>query len=229
MWKILVKEDELGEPTSFLDHFYLGCTQTECQTSKDIVHKYRQYVSNPASVLGAFEEAALFRETWREYFLMVLWHGRSCKEIRGKILRSGEQNNSTVIQSRNAMHGRPSFLKTKKMVSVGELSKVCSQIVLNCLHLARICRFDFYGPWTHLFVRSRNGQKLVANVWRVWSLTWVISNNVVMWETAAHQCRSGLFQDSDIRWTLMHFRKSNICATQLDVQETDISLTQKLR
>ena len=31
-------------------------------------------------------------------FLMV------CKEVRGKILRTGEQNNSTVIQSRNTMH-----------------------------------------------------------------------------------------------------------------------------
>ena len=30
----------------------------------------------------------------------------------------------------------------------------------------------------------------------------------------------------NIRWTLMHFRKSNICANQLDVQEKDLSLTQ---
>ena len=30
----------------------------------------------------------------------------------------------------------------------------------------------------------------------------------------------------NIRWTLMHFRKSNICANKLYVQETDISLTQ---
>ena len=27
MWKILNKEVDLGEPTSFLDHVYLGCTQ----------------------------------------------------------------------------------------------------------------------------------------------------------------------------------------------------------
>ena len=31
----------LGEPTSFLDHVYLGCTQRECQISKDIVDNYR--------------------------------------------------------------------------------------------------------------------------------------------------------------------------------------------
>ena len=29
MWKLLNKEVDLGEPTSFLDHVYLGCTQKQ--------------------------------------------------------------------------------------------------------------------------------------------------------------------------------------------------------
>ena len=37
MWKVLNKEVDLGEPTSFLDHVYLGCTQRSCEISKDIV------------------------------------------------------------------------------------------------------------------------------------------------------------------------------------------------
>ena len=41
MWKLLNKEVELGEPTSFLDHVYLGCTQRQCEISKDIVDNYR--------------------------------------------------------------------------------------------------------------------------------------------------------------------------------------------
>ena len=36
MWKLLNKEVEFGEPTSFLDHVYLGCTQREIETSTDI-------------------------------------------------------------------------------------------------------------------------------------------------------------------------------------------------
>ena len=40
MWKLLDKEVNLGEPTSFLDHVYLGCTQRQCQISKDIVDNY---------------------------------------------------------------------------------------------------------------------------------------------------------------------------------------------
>ena len=34
MWKILNKEVDLGEPTSFLDHVYSGCTQRKCEISK---------------------------------------------------------------------------------------------------------------------------------------------------------------------------------------------------
>ena len=40
-WKILMEDVDLGEPTSFLDHVYLGCTRRECQISKDIVDNYR--------------------------------------------------------------------------------------------------------------------------------------------------------------------------------------------
>ena len=42
MWKVLNKEVDLREPTtSFLDHVYLGCTQRQCQTRKDIVDNGR--------------------------------------------------------------------------------------------------------------------------------------------------------------------------------------------
>ena len=41
MRKVLNKEVGLGEPTSFLDHVYLGRTQRQCKLSKDIVDNYR--------------------------------------------------------------------------------------------------------------------------------------------------------------------------------------------
>ena len=41
MWKVLNKEVDLGEPTSFLDHVFLGCTQRQCEISKNIVDNYR--------------------------------------------------------------------------------------------------------------------------------------------------------------------------------------------
>ena len=41
MWKVLNKEIDMGEPTFFLDHVYLGCTQRQCEISKDTVDNYR--------------------------------------------------------------------------------------------------------------------------------------------------------------------------------------------
>ena len=41
VWKLLNKEVDLGEPTSFFDHVYLGCTQRKCEMSKDIVDNHR--------------------------------------------------------------------------------------------------------------------------------------------------------------------------------------------
>ena len=41
MWKVLNNEVDLGEPTSFLDHVYMGCTQRQSEQSKDIVANFR--------------------------------------------------------------------------------------------------------------------------------------------------------------------------------------------
>ena len=34
MWKKLMKHVDLDEPTSFLDHIFLGCTQRECKPNE---------------------------------------------------------------------------------------------------------------------------------------------------------------------------------------------------
>ena len=41
MWEVLNKEVDVGEPTSFFDHVYLGRTQRQCEISKDTVDNYR--------------------------------------------------------------------------------------------------------------------------------------------------------------------------------------------
>ena len=54
MWKLLNKEVDLGEPTSFFDHENLGCTQRQCEMSKDIVENYRTMFERQlkTSILG---------------------------------------------------------------------------------------------------------------------------------------------------------------------------------
>ena len=49
---LLNKEVDLGEPTSFLDHVYLVCTQRQCEISKDIVDNYRTMFESRISAGG---------------------------------------------------------------------------------------------------------------------------------------------------------------------------------
>ena len=52
MWKVLIEEVDLGEPTSCFDHIYLGCTQRQCEISKDIVDNYRTMFESRISAGG---------------------------------------------------------------------------------------------------------------------------------------------------------------------------------
>ena len=51
-WKILMKDVDFGEPTSFFDHVYLGCTQRQCETSKEIVDNHRSMSESRISAGG---------------------------------------------------------------------------------------------------------------------------------------------------------------------------------
>ena len=55
MWQVLNEEVDLGEPRSFLDHVYLGCTQRQCEISKDTVDNYRTMFESRISA-GATEK-----------------------------------------------------------------------------------------------------------------------------------------------------------------------------
>ena len=50
-----MKDVDLGEPTSFLDHEHLGCTQREFKISNDIVANYRDMFESRISA-GAMEK-----------------------------------------------------------------------------------------------------------------------------------------------------------------------------
>ena len=69
MWKVLNKEVDLGEPTSFLDHVYLGCTQRQFKINKNTVDNYRTMFESRISAVGV--EKLQFPQN-PSYFFMVL-------------------------------------------------------------------------------------------------------------------------------------------------------------
>ena len=142
MWKVLNKEVDLGEPTSFLDHVNLSCTQRQCQTSKDIVDNYRTMFESRISAGGV--EKLPFPQNPRisSWSYDMAGHAKKCVERYCELaIKTTQQLYKVSTPCIDDHH-----FKEEEMKSVGELSQVCSQIVLKCLYLARIGRhLIFYG------------------------------------------------------------------------------------
>ena len=71
MWKILMKDVDLGEPSSFPDHVYLGCTQRERTISNEIVIKNRNMFESGMSA-GGIENSPFLRKSEGNDIFMVL-------------------------------------------------------------------------------------------------------------------------------------------------------------
>ena len=138
MWKLLNKEVDLEEPTSFLDHVHLGCTQRPCEISKDIVDNDRTMFESRISA-GRSEKLPfpqnLCISSWS---YDMAGHAKKCVERYCELATKTTQQLYKVSTPCIDDH----HFKEEEMKSVGELSHVCSQIVLKCLYMARIGRPD---------------------------------------------------------------------------------------
>ena len=139
MWKVLNKEVDLGEPTSFLDHVCLGCTQRQCEVSHDIVDNYRTMFESRISAGGV--EKLPFPKNVRisSWSYDMVCHAKKCVE------RYCELANKTTLQlykvSTPCIDDQP-LQRGRNKIRWRKMSTTCSQIVLKCLYLARIGRLD---------------------------------------------------------------------------------------
>ena len=126
MWKVLNKEVDLGEPTFFLDHVYLGCTQRQCEISKDTVDNYRTMFESRISA-GRLEKLP-FPQNLRisSWSYDLAGHAKKCVERYCELANKTTQQLYKVSTPCIDDH----HFKEEEMKSVGELSNTCSQIVL---------------------------------------------------------------------------------------------------
>ena len=138
MWKLFNKDVDLGEPTSFLDHENLECTQRLCEISKDIVDNYRAMFESRISAGGT--EKVPFSENLRisSWSYDMEGHAKKCVQRYNDIV--SWQTGWLYKESTPCIDDH--HFKEEELKSVGELSKVCSHIVLKCFYLARIGRPD---------------------------------------------------------------------------------------
>ena len=130
MWKLLNKEVDLGEPTSFLDRVYLGCTQRQCEVSKNTVDNYRTMFKSRISAGGV--EKLPFPQNLRisSWSYDMAGHAKKCVERYCELANKTTQQLYKVSTPCIDDH----HFKEEELKSVGELSKVCSQIVLKCFY-----------------------------------------------------------------------------------------------
>ena len=137
--KLLNKEVDLGEQTPSPDHVYLGCTQRQCEINKNTVDNYRAMFESRISA-GRVEK----NYHARKIFVSLSWsydmegHAKKCVERYCVLANKTTQQLYKVSTPCIDDH----HFKEEELKSVGELSHVCSQIVLKCLYLARIGRPD---------------------------------------------------------------------------------------
>ena len=141
MWKVLNKEVDLGELTSFLDHVYLGCTQRQCEISKDIVDNYRTMFESRIS--AGVTEKLPFHQNLRisSWSYDMEGHAKKCVERYCELANKTTQQLYKVSTPCIDDH----HFKEEEMKSVGELSQVSSQIVLKCYTWHELDDPIFYG------------------------------------------------------------------------------------
>ena len=124
MWKLRNREVDLGEPTSFLDHVFLGCTQRQCEISKDIVDTYRTMFESRISAGGV--EKLPFPQHLRisSWSCDMEGHAKKCVERYCELANKTTQQLYKVSTPCIDDH----HFKEEEMNLVGELSQVCSEM-----------------------------------------------------------------------------------------------------
>ena len=193
MWKVLNKEVDLGEPTTFLDHVYLGCTQRQCEVSQDIVDNYRTMFESRISA-GGLEKLPFSQDSRiSSWSYDMVGHAKKCVERYCELAnRTCQQLYKVSTPCIDDHH-----FKEEELKSVGELSKVCFQFVLKCLYLSRIGRLDVLWSVNKL-ARSITNWTKACDKWLCRLISYI--HHTCEYKQHCHvgntakQCRLGLIQ-----------------------------------
>ena len=194
LWKTLIWENQ--------HHFltmYIWDALKESVKSATILWRTTETCSNPGFLLDPRKNyrPELQGNLMQKQCLLGPMTWKVTQRNEGKILRTCKQNDSTIMQSPNAMHGWSSIQWRRKWL-VGELSTVCSQIVLIWLFLYgrpdilwsvnKLARA--VTKWTKACVKRLN--RLISHIHHTCEYRQYCHVG-----NTAQQCRLGLFQESD--------------------------------
>ena len=183
MWKKLMKNVDLDEPTSFLDHVYLGCTQRECKPNETIIEQYTKMFESRISAKATEELTG-----WEKPHAQTVARSHDMEgHVQKCVERYCEVANKKVEQLYRVSN--PSLdchrFRQEELESVGELSEVCSQTVSKYLYLARIVRPDILWSVLKCLYLARIGRPDI-----LWSVN-KLARSITKWTKACDKrlCR----------------------------------------
>ena len=210
-WKKLMKNVELDEPTSFLDHEDLGCTQREWKNATNVEQFSKMFESR----VSLLEQPKSYQGgkslTQRKWLDLTTWKDMLENALSETVnWQTRKWSNFSKCQGPclDDQHFK------QELESIWELSQVCSPFVLKCLYMARLGFEDqtFYGLSTNLQEQWLNGLRHVTDDWQDWFHTFtsqVTTDNIVMWVTRRSIVEWGLFQDSDFSGNLENSKSTS--------------------
>ena len=173
-------------------------------------------------------------ETWCKHLNMVLWYGRSYKEMRGAVLRAGCDNNSATVQSLNSTSWWPSIQRRR----IGIYWRIVKSMLLNC---PEISVFGTYW-WTRRSAVSKQtctgGHKTDQSLWlTLGSFDFYNTLHEWIWAVLSYGKHSTTMQTiwglwfcrrswrlkivygrgGGGKWGLVYLWQSHVCSHQLDV------------
>ena len=237
MWKLLNKEVDLGEPTSFLDHGILGLHSMTMPNK----HRYCGQLQNHVRI-------ANFRgreqRNYHSLKIFVFLHGLVIWRVMQRSVwndnvswRIRRFNNSTKYLLHASM---TTTSKKKKQNLLETWHKYAPKLFWNASIWHVLEDLIFYWSvnklarsitkWTKACDKRQN--RLISYIHHTCEYRQYCHVG-----NTAKQCRLGLFQDSDFSgrswrfeihfWrNIVHFRKSYFCSNKLDVQKTNCRFAQ---
>ena len=135
-----MKDVDTEEPTPFLDHVYLECTQRECTPYEKIIGQHNE-MFGPRISAGATEKLPGWdkpRAKTSAWSYDMEGHARKCVERYCEV--ADEKTEQLYKVSHPCLDDHQ--VKQEELENKGEMSEVCSHIVFKILYLARIGRPD---------------------------------------------------------------------------------------
>ena len=197
IWNPCGTNVDLDEPTTFLDHVYLGSTQSECTLNEIIMEQQKEMFESRTSAEAPEKLPGLEKLPAKT----VAWSYDMEGHAQKRVDRYCELANKKTEQLyKVSIPCLDDHRFKEELESVGELSNVCSQIVLKCLYLARIGEPDILRS-VHKLARAVTKWKRACHIRLVRLISYIYHTiehrQCGHVRNKAQHCRLGSFQDTD--------------------------------